>query len=149
MVRKGRATLAVALACATFLGTVSGATADSGAGAGVIPVIATGELHTLSASLEYKALGALGTWVIAFHCDAVALPTAASTGIGECSVGGQAALNSPNNMPGAASTAVGIAITGDNPAACIEAHAVFMETILGPETLAASDCQDLILVTVS
>ena len=81
----------------------------------------------------------------------VATADPVSTGLGTCSVAGVEAIGSPNNLPGAASTAVGTVLipTGSRPSGCVEGHASYMDSTLGPLYKSTNTrCEPLTLITV-
>jgi hypothetical protein len=118
---------------------------------GVVLAISTVGGHNVEAPLSYEVTpytnGALVTW----NCKAVATPDPASTGIGSCSVAGQQAVLSPNNMPGAVSVAAGTVFVpdGSQPTACVEGHATFLENVIGPLNVSTGEkCEPLRLITI-
>lgn len=118
---------------------------------GVVLAISSPGGHNVQAPLSYEVTpytnGALVTW----NCKAWATPDPASTGIGTCSIGGQEAILSPNNLPGAYSMAVGTVFVPDGatPDACVEGHATFLENVIGPLNVSTgTKCQPLLLLTL-
>ena len=135
-----------------FIGALP-AHADFGIEAGVMVPVQTDAgllgLHTVVGSASATLVPAgLGLVDVEFDCKAMAFADAASTGIDVCTVDGVSALNSPNNIPGPASVAVGDLVTSVSAhTACIQVHAAFLEGLAGPSYL-QSPLMCGVLVTV-
>lgn len=118
---------------------------------GVVLAISPVGGHNVEAPLSYEVTpytnGALVTW----NCKVYSSPDPASTGVDDCSIDGQQALLSPNNLPGAVTVAVGSVFVPDGatPYACVQGHAQFFENVIGPLFVQTPDkCQPLLLVTL-
>lgn len=124
--RMGVATTATALVSGVVLGSAPASAMSTGAGVVVATRIALAE--SVVATLSYDATPFPGGSIVTFNCKALAWADPASTGIGECGVYGTRAVNSPNNYPGAASTAAGVVFVPDGvePEGCVEGHATFI-----------------------
>jgi hypothetical protein len=147
--------LGVVASAMTLLGGVAlgstSANAMSVGTPGVVLAISLAGGHNVEAPLSYEVApytnGALVTW----NCKVWATPDPASTGIDECSIGGQQAILSPNNMPGAVSVAVGTVFVPDGaePMACVEGHAQFFENHRPAQRPDGRElCAPLTLITV-
>jgi hypothetical protein len=143
------------VASATLLAglALGGAPANAvSVGAGAILATSAPGAHTVQATMSYDATPVPGGALVEFNCKAVASADPASTGLDTCSVNGQEAILSPNNLPGAASAAVGTIFVADGAGAsgCVQAHAQFLEGTIGPLYVPTGQkCQPLILLRVA
>lgn len=126
--------------------------AASMVGAGAVYSTTLSIAHNVSATLSYDATPTLGGSYVAWNCKVAANPDPASTGLTTCSVGGNEAIGSPGNAPGAAYAAAGVTFVpnGSVPSACVQGHATFIESIIGPANVSTPlRCQRLNVVVVA
>ncbi|HEV2891470.1 MAG TPA: hypothetical protein VGX28_13950 [Frankiaceae bacterium] len=147
-VRLGLLTAAPALLAALTAGRADASLVGGGAVVAITPVAT----HNVAATLSYDATPFPGGAFVEFNCKVVAWVDPASTGLDTCSVAGQEAVGSPNNVPGPASAAAGLVWVpdGTRPVACVQGHATFAEGSVGPLAMSTpARCQALTLLAVA
>lgn len=145
------------------------AAGEPSVGAAAYASSAVANQHTLAHTFNARtAATGVSAMVVTFDCTALALPTAASTGINTCSLqvrtrtsitapwGGWGtvanALNTPSASPGPVHEVVGAALVSSPTSllveyrGCVDSEANYMETVLGPADMFNSDCGNVLII---
>lgn len=118
-------------------------------GGAVVTTGSSGQhLYTATLTADVTPVG-LGLVAVTWNCQATATPTAVSTSISVCTVGGRAAP--PTTLPGAfaATATTSVFPIGSVVDACVAGFASYAETILGAQLVHGSKrCASVVLAAV-
>jgi hypothetical protein len=142
---RGAAVAATVLAASAAAPTAHAAQVAAGGGAAVTTGSSGQHLYTATLTADVTPAG-LGLVAVTWNCQATATPTAVSTSISECSVGGRGA--SPTTLPGAfaATATTSVFPIGSVVDACVAGFASFAETVLGGQFVnGPRSCSSIVL----